>query len=271
MDELGFSSAVRGKAVPDQAKRGKAQQSSTAEHIHTEGSGFREAQTLFVKSVDQANRRITALASTESIDRHGEVMLASAFKELLPVYMKNPVIITNHIHRLATGHSSVIGNVIKAWIDASGFWVCIEFIEGTELADEYWLLYSSKKQRGLSVGFIPMESRFEERDGERVLVHTKVELLEISVCAVPSNRETLSRAKQGKARFVADKKQEAADDKLWAKIVAENPDIEKTVSEFGDAILLGDYEGGEESGGGCDFAEAVTGKSSSTFADLVRG
>jgi HK97 family phage prohead protease len=167
--------------------------------------GFRELPSLFVKSIDEANRQIEAVVSTGDIDRDEEIILPEAFKETLSIYLTNGVVISSHQHRLETGHSSVIGRTVKAWIDAKGLHVIIEFAE-TDLGNEFWYLYKNKYQRAFSIGFIPLEWR-DERDEQRGVIrtYTKVELLEISCVAVPSNRAALSRSKQRKADFVAAK------------------------------------------------------------------
>jgi len=202
-----------------------------------EGPELKEFPALFVKSIDEAKRQITALASTGDLDRHGEIILPSAFKEKLPTYLKNPVVLTSHQHRLETGHSSVVGNVVKAWIDDKGLWVVIEFAQDTELSEEYWQLYKQKKQRALSVGFIPLEWEYQEREGKSVYVHTKVELLELSCVPVGANPEALSRSKQRKADFIAAKKDEREEEKILAEIRANEPDFDEKCQEWADMIL----------------------------------
>jgi len=227
------------------------------------GPETKEFPALFVKSIDRGKRQITALASAATLDRYDEVMLPEAFRELLPIYMKNPVVLTSHQHRLEGGHSSVIGSTIKAWIDDQGLWVVIEFATGTELAEEYWQLYNQKTQKALSVGYLPIESRYEERDGKSVLVHTKVELLEISLCAVPANRDALTKAKERKADWLEEKK-------LLAELRKDDPDFDAKADEFGEAILSGDYDTGEESEEP-DFVKIVSGESENEFCKLVQG
>lgn len=161
---------------------------------------------LRIKSVDKKGRRVTAMASTPDLDRDGEIILPSAFKESLARFMRNPVVLTSHNHRLDDGRSPVVGNVVDAKVSGEGLLVVIEFHAETELAEEYWRLYSEKIQRALSVGFIPQESEWQQQDGERVLVHTKVELLEISCVPVGSNRQALTRAQQLRHDFVEQKK-----------------------------------------------------------------
>ena len=80
-------------------------------------------------------------------------------------------------------------------------------------------MLKQKKQRALSVGFIPLEWEYQERNGKRVYVYTRVELLELSCVPVGANPEALSRSKQQKRDFVAAKKQEHEDDKILAEIL----------------------------------------------------
>ena len=207
------------------------------QRMHEIGTEFREAQSLFVKSIDQGKRQIHAIASTGDVDRHGEIIEPSAFRELLPVYMKNPVVIASHQHRLDNGHSSVVGSVVKAWIDKAGLNVIIEFEDETELGREYWTLYSKKRQRAFSVGFNPMDWKYEERDGVKVRIYTRVELLEISCVVVGSNRGSLSKSRQRKSEFVSEKallRNMGIDEEQW----------EKECDEFAEALLSGEYEDG---------------------------
>jgi len=166
---------------------------------------FKEIRSLFVKSIDESKRQIEAVVSTADVDRYDEIMLPESFKESLPGYLKNPIVISSHLSRLSDGHSSVVGQAVKVWIDTKGLHVVIWFAE-TELGEEYWYLYKNKFQRAFSVGFIPLENKEEFIKGRRVLIHTRVELLEISCVPIPANRNALSKSKQRKADFIADKK-----------------------------------------------------------------
>jgi len=204
------------------------------------GPELKEFQALFVKSIDQKNRRITAWASAATVDRDGERIKPEAFKKWLPVFMENPVVLAAHQHRLDDGCSPVVANVVKAWPDKKALWVIIEFHDITGLAEEYWQLYSQKKQRAFSVGFIPHASEDVFEDGRRIRDLTEVELVELSCVAVGSNREALSKARQGKADFVAAKKAGYEDEKILAELRAENPDFDELCQEFADALSCGD-------------------------------
>jgi len=259
--DVDFASIVQGRAKGKDNYRGR---------IEKARPDFRESQALFVKSIDLDKRQITCLASTGDVDRSDEIIEPEAYRELLPIYMRNPVVITTHLHRLQTGSSSVIGNAVKAWIDQQGLWVVIEFVKGTDLGEEYWLLYSQKKQRALSVGFIPVESEYEEREGRRVLVHTKVELLEISCVPVGSNREALSRSKQKKSAWLVEKKQEREEEKAVRELREQDPNFDKECEEFAETLLA--FDGESEMPDDCDFAGAVGEDDEKiNFADLVTG
>ncbi len=171
------------------------------------GPATKQWQGLFVKSIDQEMRQITAIASTGEKDRDGEIILPSAFKKCLPGYMKNPVILAGHQHKLADGRSPVVGKTVKAWIDKQGLHVVIDFAK-TDLAQEYWELYRDKFQRALSVGFRAIKWGSEMIDGRQVPVCKEVdELYEISCVAVGANRDALSRSAKRKRDFVADKRE----------------------------------------------------------------
>jgi len=88
-----------------------------------------------------------------------------------------------------------------------GLFCEIYFHDLTELAREYWDLYSNKIQKAFSVGFIPIEGERRNVEGKWIFVHTKVELIEVSCVAVPSNRQALSRSAERKRGFIAAKKE----------------------------------------------------------------
>ena len=199
---------------------------------------FTECSGLFVKSIDLKKRQITALASSPTIDRSGEVILPTAFDEFLPIYMKNPIVIASHQHRLDSGHSPVVGNVINAWINNEGLWVIIEFAQ-TDLGNEYWILYSAKTQRAFSVGFIPMEGENQQIDGKYVYTHTKVQLLEISCVPVPANPDALSKARQRKLDFVNSKRGIFDEEKFLAEQKENNPDFEAGCDDFAEILVNG--------------------------------
>jgi len=150
-----------------------------------------------VKSINEEERTIEALASTGDKDRDGDIILPSAFKKDLASFLANSVILACHQHQLDTGSSPVIGSAIPETIKITkeGLVFTMRFAE-TKLGNEYWILYRDKHMKAFSVGFIPIEWR-DERDesGKTCRIYIRVELLEVSAVPVPSNRRALARAK----------------------------------------------------------------------------
>ncbi len=220
------------------------------------GLEVKTLQALFVKSVDTNTRQITAVVSTGTIDRHGEIVLPEAFKETLPRYMKNPVVITAHQHYLDDGHSPVVGRVVNASVDKKGLHVVIKFAE-TELGDEYWELYSTKMQRAFSIGFIPQEWGFESIEGKKVLVVTKLELIEISCVAVPANPDALSRSAKNKIAFVSKKKEQQEYERILKELRSQDPNFDAKADEFAMALLSGGPDGSAEAESEIDLVSLV--------------
>jgi len=153
------------------------------------------------KGVD-GDGNFDAVASTNELDRHDEIINPESFRERIDAFMANPVMLAGHQHRLLTGHSPVIGSFRDLRIEDTQVSVAGQFAQDvTELAAEYAGLYRSKHQRAFSVGFIPLKWEFVDQEEpseskpRRVLTHTEIELLEISAVAVPANRYALMRSK----------------------------------------------------------------------------
>lgn len=162
----------------------------------TEKTKFVFAQ---VKGFDEAGV-LEAVASTGAIDRQGESIEPEAWKDSLPTYRTNPVILATHMHRLSNGDSPVIGSAVSIEITKDGLVFRMKFA-GTDLGKQYEQLYREKHMRAFSVGFYPIDGRWQDydRDGKgdkRTWVHTKVDLLEISAVPVPANPEALSRMRE---------------------------------------------------------------------------
>ena len=174
--------------------------------------------------IDTEKRQIRFLASTPDIDRDGERILPTALEKSLPGFMQNPVFLACHQHRLDGGEPPVIGKITRSWTDAAGLWAIVQFAE-SELAEKYWQLYRDGFMSAVSVGFIPIKQHEEFIEGKRVTTYDEVEWIELSGCAVPANRNALSKSKQRKADFVAAK---IAQRKAQADVIDEDD-----VSAFG--------------------------------------
>jgi len=243
----------------------------------TKANGGKELEIFSVKSVDVESRQITAIASTETLDRHNEIVSLGAFKKAIPGYMKNSVILACHQHRLSDGRSPVVGSAVKAWVEKKAFYIVVEFAK-TDLGEEYWQLYSQNHQKAFSIGFRVIKSSYKMIDGKNVMVIEEIELIEISCVAVPANPDALSKSKQQKKDFVRGKREhkEAAEffDEIgikdWEKYYGEDEDdaaiqaeikalfpdrdFEAEAVKYADALFgEEDYEG--EPGGTVDMSK----------------
>jgi len=224
-----------------------------------------------VKTIDQKARQIRVLASSTALDRYNERIVPEAFRDSISAFMMNPCVLAAHAHRLDDGQPPVVGSVVKIWIDAKGLWAIIQFAE-TELAETYWQLYSHSHMRAVSVGFLPLKYEDGEEEGRRVRIYTEVELLEISLVAIPANPEALVRSGGEGNSFVARKKQEREDHKLMVEVETDFPDA--ACREFAEALLCDEYgaedDSGEMSVRKGEFVNLVRGGSGCGFANLVK-
>ncbi|MFW6124793.1 MAG: HK97 family phage prohead protease [Pirellulales bacterium] len=174
----------------------------TATKTETPDSQVKE-KFLFARVKGWEGDELVAVASTGSLDRHGEIIDPGAWTETLDIYRANPVILATHLHRLSTGDSPVIGSASRIDLEGSGDERELTFrmkFAGTELGRQYEQLYRDGHMRAFSVGFIPLTDEMRETDvaggTKRVLVITKAELIEISAVPVPANPDALVRMRQ---------------------------------------------------------------------------
>lgn len=128
-----------------------------------------------------------AIASTNSVDRHGEVVDNNGWD--LKAFKKNPVILWGHDH-----NEPAIGVSKKTWIEGTGkkakLMIQPLLHDVTEKAKAIKQLVDMGVIKTLSVGFKPLESP----DG---ITFTKNELLEVSMVNVPANADAMMMAYKG--------------------------------------------------------------------------
>lgn len=131
----------------------------------------------------------TALASTGSEDRDGEIIEPSAFTNLNDYLTKNPVIFYDHAWATwdAPQESTMpIGKAVSGSIDPEkGLSLSWQF-SGLPFAQNVKKLVDEGILNSVSVGFIPKKWDVDD-EGRRV--YSEVELLELSVVNIPSNRD----------------------------------------------------------------------------------
>ncbi len=124
-------------------------------------------------------------ASVESEDRAGDLVIARGWE--LDAYMRNPVVLWAHQHRMPP-----IARSVSTRVEGDSLMATIEFAE-TPFAQEIKNLYLSGFMNGVSVGFRALETESRRAEsGRRGTVFKRQELLEISAAPVPLHPLTLA-------------------------------------------------------------------------------
>lgn len=169
-----------------------------------------------------------AVASTNSVDRHGEVVDNNGWD--LKAFKKSPVILWAHDHT-----EPAIGVSKKTWVEGAGkkakLMIQPLLHDVTEKARAVKQLVEMGVIKSLSVGFKPLESE----DG---VTFDKNELLEVSVVNVPANADAMMLAyKSLKKEGFEDKviKEVGIETTLIDKMVAMEKDIDELKSKAKEA------------------------------------
>lgn len=180
-------------------------------------------ETKFIEAVIEkaSDGSFTAVASTNTIDRHGEVVDNNGWE--LKAFKKNPVILWGHDH-----NEPAIGVSKKTWIEGTGksAKLMIQPIlhDVTEKARAVKALVDMGVIKTLSVGFRPLESP----DG---VTFTKNELLEVSMVNVPANGDAMIMAYKGlKKAEISDEVMEEVG--IQVELADRLVDMEKRIEEL---------------------------------------
>lgn len=165
--------------------------------------------TILPKSIDRSKRRVTAIISSDIIDRAGDVIRVEGWE--FGNFRKNPVVMFGHDYStppigravsLEVVDALEVGKAIREGED-SGFLprsgkvlqATTEFAE-TEFAREVFDLYADGFMRAFSVGFIAKAYKviYDEKNRLVGFEFTRQELLEYSAVPIPANPEALVAA-----------------------------------------------------------------------------
>ncbi len=141
------------------------------------------AYSLFtVKSINEEERTIEGIATTPAPDRMGDIVEPKGAKFTLPLPF-----LWQH------DHDSPIGHVIEAKVTDAGIWIkakVLKFGEPGKLKDRLDLAWQSIKTelvRGLSIGFMPLES---SRIKDTYCYHYQLwDWMELSAVTIAANAE----------------------------------------------------------------------------------
>lgn len=133
-----------------------------------------------IKEVKQW-RTFRVVASTEDSDRSWEIIKANGWD--YSNFMKNPVIIANHVYKI----ENIVGKATDIYVKDNQLIIEWVFSEANPLGKLLGDLYEEGMVKTVSVWFIP-----KGRDEGNKRIITNAELLELSFVAVPCNPNALS-------------------------------------------------------------------------------
>lgn len=167
----------------------------------------RAYSVLTVKSFDDANRTFEGIATTPTPDRMGDIVEPQGAQFTLPIPL-----LWQH------DNCCPVGSVIEAKVSAAGIWIkgqIAQIDEDGELKERLTMAWQSLKiklVRGLSIGFMPIESaRIEGTWSDRYL---KWDWMELSCVTIPANAEATIKAVKS-----ADQAQRAAMGRIALPVV----------------------------------------------------
>jgi HK97 family phage prohead protease len=136
-------------------------------------------------SLDVETRSFDVVASTESIDSHGDIVKQSWRLER---YEANPVVLLGH-GGLPIGK----GSNVRVEDGALKMRVTLVSEKANPQAEQVLQLMREDALKAVSVGFRPGRRSTEKRDGREVRVLDDNELLEVSVVAIGSNPDAQAK------------------------------------------------------------------------------
>jgi len=226
------------------------------------------------KAVDLEARTVEDVASTNRVDRDGEIIHPEAFRETLPGFLaSNAPLLSAHTHRAGDATPTQVGWVMDAQIEKTRVVMTVKFAR-TEAAEEWWTIASDPGGKGLavSIGFRPLRyvagtakeiaEAFPDlkrsireaglADEDRLVVFTAIELYELSCVPVPSNRLALqirsamkalagtdgedADAAEGLAEAIGEAVREAVREGL-ADVRSETHNLKSAIDELSEFVL----------------------------------
>jgi HK97 family phage prohead protease/HK97 family phage major capsid protein len=143
-------------------------------------STFIKSETLPTKDGMIDSIVIEGYASTNDMDRQGDVVPTNVWEAGMENYLKNPVILAYH------DHSEPVGRMIEHRIDGKGLWIKARI---SAAADDVFNLVKDGILTAFSIGFRIVDAEYNS--AAEVFVVKELELHEISVVSVPANQNTI--------------------------------------------------------------------------------
>jgi len=142
--------------------------------------------TFDIKSIDKEKRIIRGIASLEEVDRDKEIIALEAIEKSLEGYKQNPIIRFKHQEPIgrAIPEQTFVDRMDKAFI------VTAYITDKTQTGKEAWALIEEGIIKSFSIGGKVLEKEAVKENGREITKITSMELYEVSVVDIPSNRKS---------------------------------------------------------------------------------
>ena len=140
--------------------------------------------SAFTKELPTAEDKIDSIfiegyASTNDVDRAGDVVPVSVWEAGMKNYLNNPIILAQH------DHDDPIGRMVEHKLDNKGLWIKARISAAAEIFN----LIKDEVLTAFSIGFRVLDAEYNA--AAELFVIKELELIEISVVSVPCNQNTL--------------------------------------------------------------------------------
>jgi len=156
--------------------------------------------SLEVKSSDKEERTLEGIATSQVVDRDGDVVVVDGID--LKNFKKNPLVLWAHDY-----FSPPIGKATKIWKEDKDLKFKMKFVEAETypFAETIYKLFAGGYINSFSIGFRPdiKEAMFDEKNGGYVF--NKSELIEISAVPLPSNTAAVATVVKSLEKAFEDK------------------------------------------------------------------
>lgn len=122
---------------------------------------------------------IEGYASTNDVDRAGDVVSTQVWEKGIQNYLKNPIILAQH------DHDDPVGRMVDYRIDDKGLWIKAR----VSAAAEIFNLVRDKVLTAFSIGFRVVDAEYNA--AAEIFMVKELELVEISIVSVPCNQNTI--------------------------------------------------------------------------------
>lgn len=166
---------------------------------------IRRSLNFTARALDPATRSFEVIASTASIDSHGDIVEQDWNLER---YLKNPLVLWNHNNFESSGWSMggtmdpedclPVGKASNVRVDGGQLVATLSLVQATEEQEPFiaklWRRIEQGIQRAVSVGFYPGNVTEELAPGGTLYRLGNCELLEISLVPIPSNPDAVAKS-----------------------------------------------------------------------------